>query len=80
MQNIIRYLKEDKMGSDKHEADSKLAKMIKKAIFDCELTSSEHEAILALASEDSVVTKEEQALLQQLQNLLANQTIKRVKG
>ena len=54
--------------------------MIKKAIFDCELTTSEHEAILTLAGEDSVITKEEQALLQQLQNLLANQTIKRVKG
>jgi len=68
------------MGSDKHETDSKLSKMIKKAIFDCELTTSEHETILALASEDGVITKEEQALLKQLQDLLANQTIKRVRG
>ena len=68
------------MESCKTAGDSKLAKMIKKAIFDCELTTSEHEAILTLAGEDSVITKEEQALLQQLQNLLANQTIKRVKG
>ncbi len=68
------------MESSSTGGDSKLAKMIKKAIFDCELTTSEHEAILALAGEDSVITKEERALLQQLQNLLANQTIKRVKG
>ncbi len=57
---------------------SKLSKMIKKAIEDCELTNSEYDEILALANEDGVVDKYEQTLLNQLQEMLSNKTIKRV--
>ena len=62
------------------ETGRKLGDMIKKAISDCELTSSEYDEILALANEDGKIDSQEQALLKQLQELLANQTVKRVPG
>ncbi len=62
------------------EAGSKLAVLIKKAIRDCELSTSEHEEILAMADADGVIDKQEQALLKQLQDLLANNSIKKVPG
>jgi len=58
----------------------KLCIMIKKAISDCELTVSEHEAILDLAEADGVVDAAEQTLLNQLQSLIANGSIKKVAG
>lgn len=57
----------------------KLAKMIKKAISDCEITPSEYDAIMKIANEDQHIDPQEQALLSQLQALLANGTVKRVK-
>ncbi|MBT3312333.1 MAG: hypothetical protein HN737_10810 [Desulfobacterales bacterium] len=65
---------------DKGETGRKMGDMIKKAIADCELTSSEYDEILALAYEDGKIDSQEQALLKQLQDLLANQTVKRVPG
>jgi len=62
------------------ESGKKLADMIKKAIQDCELTTSEYNEILALADADGVIDSQEKNLLKQLQDLLANQTIKRVPG
>jgi hypothetical protein len=58
----------------------KLAEMIKKAISDCEITPSEYDAIMKIANEDQKIDSQEQALLNQLQSLLANGTVKRVKG
>lgn len=55
-----------------------LAEMIKKAIEDCELTNSEYNEILALADEDGIIDSQEQILLNQLQELLSNKTVKRV--
>ncbi|MFC1516872.1 hypothetical protein ACFL7E_08985 [Thermodesulfobacteriota bacterium] len=62
------------------DTGEKLAQMIKKAISDCELTTTEYNQILALADEDGVIDAQEQNLLNQLQSLLANGTIKRVPG
>ena len=61
------------------ESGGKLAELIKKAIDDCELTVAEHQAILALAEEDNVIDRQEQALLSQLQELIANGTVKKVR-
>lgn len=57
-----------------------LAEMIKKAIFDCELTTSEYKQILAIADEDGIIDSQEKNLLKQLQDLIANGTIKKVPG
>jgi|APSaa5957512622_1039677.scaffolds.fasta_scaffold709665_1 hypothetical protein len=57
---------------------NKLADLIKKAISDLKLTTAEHDAIMAQASQDKVIDPEEQTLLRQLQEMLANGTIERV--
>ena len=62
------------------DSSEKLAQMIKKAISDCELTTSEHNEILALVDADGVTDAQEQNLLNQLQSLIANGTVKRVPG
>ena len=62
------------------ETGGKLAEMIKKAIRDCELTTSEHNQILAIADKDGVIDSQEKNLLKQLQDLIANGTIKRIPG
>jgi hypothetical protein len=54
--------------------------MIHKAIADCEITSTEYDTIMKVANEDQHIDRQEQNLLNQLQSLMANGTIKRVKG
>jgi len=56
----------------------KLRKMIDKAIEDHEITVTEYEKILHLASEDNKIDAQERALLQNLQNLIESGTVKRV--
>ncbi|MGB5986091.1 MAG: hypothetical protein WBG37_12375 [Desulfobacterales bacterium] len=58
--------------------DMDLAAAIKKAIRDCEISSKEYDEILAIANADQHIDAEERNLLSQLQNLMANGTIKRV--
>ena len=58
----------------------RLADMIKKAIADCEISASEYDEILKIANEDQHIDSQEQSLLNQLQSLIANGTVKRVKG
>ena len=65
---------------DSSETGEKLSALIKKAIFDCELTTSEHNQILALADEDGIIDSQEKNLLKQLQDLISNGTVKRVPG
>ncbi len=60
------------------ETGGKLAEMIKKAISDGELSNDEYDKILMIADEDMVIDAQEKNLLKQLQELLANGTIKRV--
>ena len=57
----------------------RLADMIKKAIADCEISTSEYNDIMKIANEDQHIDNQEQKLLTQLQSLLANGTVKRVK-
>lgn|GEM_PF-240217 len=80
--SIVQFIKygyeEEKTKSGK--TGGKLSEMIKKAIFDCELTTSEYNQILAMADEDGVMDSQEQNLLKQLQDLLANGTIKKIPG
>ena len=61
------------------DSAARLADMIKKAIADCEVTTSEYTAIMKIANEDKHIDPQEQSLLNQLQSLLANGTVKRVK-
>ena len=62
------------------ETGGKLSELIKKAISDCEVTSSEYDQIFALANEDGVIDSQEKSLLSQLQELISNGTVKRVAG
>ncbi|WP_319409191.1 hypothetical protein [uncultured Desulfosarcina sp.] len=67
-------------GETPSKSSEKLAEMIHKAISDCEITSTEYDAIMKIANEDQHVDRQEQNLLNQLQSLMANGTVKRVKG
>jgi tellurite resistance protein len=58
----------------------KLNEMIKKAIDDGEITSTEYDQILMIADEDGVIDPQEKKLLSELQDMLSNGTIKRVPG
>jgi uncharacterized protein YutE (UPF0331/DUF86 family) len=53
----------------------KLVDVIKKAIEDSVITMAEYEEIMSVASEDGILDKHEEALLKQLNNLIANKTI-----
>ncbi len=60
------------------ESANKLLEMIKKAIADGVVTTSEYEQILGVAHEDGVLDPQEKKLLNQFQEMLSNKTIKRV--
>ncbi len=61
------------------EPGRSLGELIKKAIDDCELTPSEHQRIVALAHADGVIDAQERQLLSQLQEMIANGTVKKVR-
>ncbi len=54
----------------------KLAEIIEKAIADSVITIAEYEEIMAAADTDGVIDVHERALLQQLNALIANKTIR----
>jgi tellurite resistance protein len=60
------------------ESGGKLGELIKKAIADGELTNSEYDKIMVMADSDMNIDAQEKNLLKQLQELLANKTVKRV--
>lgn len=62
------------------ESGKRLAEMIKKAIDDGQLTMTEYEQILALAEEDGHIDAHERSLLANLQELIANGSVKRIPG
>ncbi len=61
------------------ESAKKLAEMIKKAIDDHHITTAEFEKIMAIADEDGHLDKQEQRLLAELNEMISNGTVKRVK-
>jgi hypothetical protein len=54
----------------------RLKAMIEKAIADHRITRDEMDAILAIATEDSHIDRHEQALLNQLQEMIENKLVK----
>ena len=62
------------------QSGMELKEVIEKAIKDCVITSSEYEEIMKVASKDGMVDDHEQRLLSQLQAMLSNGTVERVKG
>ena len=57
-----------------------LKDVIEKAIKDHVITNSEYEEIMKVANKDGMIDDHEQRLLSQLQELLQNGTLERVKG
>ena len=57
-----------------------MKELVDKAIKDCVITNSEYEEVMKMAHKDGVIDDHEQQLLSQLQWLLANGSLKRVKG
>ena len=53
----------------------KLADVIKKAIEDSVITMAEYEEIQSVASEDGILDKHEEALLRELNDMIANRTL-----
>ena len=57
-----------------------LKELVDKAIKDCVITNSEYEEVMKMAHKDGIIDDHEQQLLSQLLGLLANGSLKRVKG
>ncbi|HPV28189.1 MAG TPA: hypothetical protein PLT30_01860 [Deltaproteobacteria bacterium] len=62
------------------KSGKKLEEIIKKAIEDHVITTSEYEEIIAMANEDGVIDAHERVLLQQLNDMIADRTVKRIAG
>ena len=62
------------------KSGKKLEEIIKKAIEDQVITTSEYEEIIAMANEDGVIDAHERVLLQQLNDMIADRTVKRIAG
>ena len=58
------------------ESSRKLKKKIEKAIEDHKITRAEMDAIMAIATEDSHIDRYEQAMLDQLQEMIENKVVK----
>ncbi len=58
------------------ESLERLKKMIEKAIEDHEITRAEMDMIIHIATEDNHIDRQEQVLLDQLQELVENKTVK----
>jgi hypothetical protein len=54
----------------------KLKELIIKAIDDHQLTREEYDTIIHLATEDGIIDKHEQILLEQLQDMIENRSVK----
>ncbi len=58
------------------ESAKRLKDSIEKAIEDGVITPEEYDQIIHIASEDNVIDRHEQALLQQLQEMLADKSVR----
>ncbi len=56
-----------------------MADMIRKAIRNCEITTSEYDRIVSAAEEDGMIDAEERKLLNLLQEFVSDGTVKRVR-
>jgi hypothetical protein len=61
------------------ESAARMLELIKKAIADGEISTFEYEEILSVADADGVLDRQEKQLLNQLQEMLSNGSVKRVK-
>ncbi len=68
------------MTNNSGESGKKISEMIKHAMDDGEITTTEFERILMIADEDGIIDSQEKRQLAELQNMLDNGTIKRVPG
>jgi len=64
----------------KGDSGKRIADMIKKAMDDHQITTTEYEKIMMIADEDGVIDAQEKRQLAELQNMIENGTIKRVAG
>lgn len=55
-----------------------LAEAINRAIEDHIVSTSDYEEIMRIANEDGIIDPEERALLSQLQEMIADKTVRRV--
>jgi hypothetical protein len=60
------------------ESAGKLKVMIEKAIDDHQITRDEYDMILHIATEDGHIDKHEQILLEQLQEMIENKSVRLV--
>jgi len=58
------------------KSGQKLADVIEKAIENSVMTMAEYEEIMSIASQDGLIDAHEKALLKELNDLIANKTIK----
>ena len=56
----------------------KLLALIKKAIDDLQITGAEYEEIMAIAHEDGILDLHERQLFSELQEMIANRSLRRV--
>lgn len=68
------------MVNTKGDSGKRIADMIKKAMDDHKITTTEYEQIMMIADEDGVIDAQERRQLAELQNMIENGTIKRVAG
>lgn len=60
------------------KSGEELAAVIKKAIDDHVITNAEYEEIIELIHKDGVIDAHERVLMQELKNMIADKTVKRV--
>ena len=58
------------------ESAGRLRELIEKAIEDHLITRAEYDSIMHLVLEDNIIDPQEQALLNQLQDMIENKTVK----
>ncbi len=62
------------------KSGKKLEEIIKKAIDDHVITNAEYEEIFELIHADSVIDAHERVLMQELNDLIADKSVKRIAG
>ncbi len=60
------------------KSGEKLEAVIKKAIDDHVITNAEYEEIIELIHKDGVIDAHERVLMQELKNMIADKTVKRI--